>query len=115
MAAQSHEGAFTLTRQAHFPLPFLQTYVSYYALDAEALEKEWPDIVKRGEPPQKPAPAPALPPFVEGENCIVCRKKENIVEGITLKRCGGCKKKMYCSRECQTKHWGTHKNECNKQ
>ena len=73
---------------------------------------DWPEIAKKGTPAPKPAAAPALPAFVEGENCIVCRKPENIIEGLTLKRCGGCKKKMYCSRECQGKHWTTHKGEC---
>ena len=72
---------------------------------------EWAEMCKFGTPAPKPE-APALPAYVEGENCIVCRRAENIVEGITLKRCGGCKKKMYCSRECQTSHWAKHKAEC---
>lgn len=89
-----------------------QLHFSYYALDSDALLRDWDDLQKKGAPVAKPEAAPALPPFVEGENCIICRKKENIVEGVTLKRCGGCKKKMYCSKECQGKHWTTHKTEC---
>ena len=26
--------------------------------------------------------------------------------------CGGCREVHYCSRECQRKHWKTHKPEC---
>eukprot|EP01102_Stenamoeba_stenopodia_P003020 TRINITY_DN12953_c0_g1_i1.p1 TRINITY_DN12953_c0_g1~~TRINITY_DN12953_c0_g1_i1.p1 ORF type:complete len:448 (+),score=102.43 TRINITY_DN12953_c0_g1_i1:126-1469(+) len=43
--------------------------------------------------------------------CVVCNKIENGTDMI-LKRCGGCKKKMYCSRECQAADWKTHKLKC---
>ena len=29
-----------------------------------------------------------------------------------LKRCTQCKAVYYCSRDCQTKHWGEHKLAC---
>ena len=41
-----------------------------------------------------------------GRLCACCR-----VNGGT-KRCGGCKQTYYCSRECQTKHWPSHKTKC---
>ncbi len=32
--------------------------------------------------------------------------------GASLKRCSGCHKVWYCSKECQTLHWKVHKKEC---
>lgn len=34
-----------------------------------------------------------------------CRK-------LATKRCSKCKKARYCSRECQSAHWSTHKKYC---
>lgn len=31
-----------------------------------------------------------------------------------MKYCGGCKNIVYCSNECQLKHWKIHKYDCNK-
>ena len=39
-------------------------------------------------------------------NCPVCEQQAD-------QRCSGCKKVYYCSRECQIKHWGDHKVNCN--
>jgi hypothetical protein len=39
--------------------------------------------------------------------CRVCKRK-----GIALKKCGKCKMKLYCSRECQIKDWEKHKLIC---
>jgi len=39
--------------------------------------------------------------------CRVCQRK-----GIALKKCGKCKQKLYCSRECQIKDWEKHKLIC---
>jgi len=39
--------------------------------------------------------------------CKVCGKKE-----VTLKRCGKCKEKLYCSRECQVANWPDHSKTC---
>lgn len=30
----------------------------------------------------------------------------------TSSKCSRCKSTWYCSRECQVKHWATHKKEC---
>jgi hypothetical protein len=39
--------------------------------------------------------------------CDTCNKA-----GYSFKRCGRCKKTIYCSRECQKKDWKTHKKNC---
>ena len=33
-------------------------------------------------------------------------------EGAWTKKCGRCKKTVYCSPECQRSHWKAHKAEC---
>jgi len=38
--------------------------------------------------------------------CQLCFKKVN------LSHCGGCKKAVYCSVECQAQDYGRHKNQC---
>jgi len=38
--------------------------------------------------------------------CQLCFKKVN------LSHCGGCKKAVYCSVECQSQDYGRHKNQC---
>jgi hypothetical protein len=40
-------------------------------------------------------------------NCLCCLKE---VEGSS--RCSKCRTALYCSRECQLKHWPVHKNIC---
>jgi len=39
--------------------------------------------------------------------CLCCLKE---VEGSS--RCSQCRTALYCSRECQLKHWPVHKNSC---
>ena len=38
-------------------------------------------------------------------DCAVCEKLAKCL-------CSGCKHVFYCSRECQKKHWSSHKEEC---
>jgi hypothetical protein len=48
----------------------------------------------------------------DGKNCSLCagcNAKKKLEE---LNKCAGCKHVCYCSRECQKKHWKTHKKEC---
>ena len=33
-------------------------------------------------------------------------------DGGKLKRCAGCKKRLYCSRECQMNHFPKHATNC---
>ena len=40
-------------------------------------------------------------------NCLCCLKE---VQGSS--RCSKCRTALYCSRECQVKHWPVHKNNC---
>jgi hypothetical protein len=42
-------------------------------------------------------------------NCGLSAK----LDGSFLSRCGKCKIQLYCSAECQKKHWATHKITCN--
>ena len=37
--------------------------------------------------------------------CAMC-------DGLGSMRCSKCKQVHYCGRECQRKHWATHKQEC---
>ncbi|KAF2105335.1 hypothetical protein BDV96DRAFT_377107 [Lophiotrema nucula] len=42
--------------------------------------------------------------------CATCRAGEKA--GSKLLVCGGCKDRKYCSKDCQKKHWKTHKAFC---
>ena len=37
--------------------------------------------------------------------CAICQIKAD-------KKCTGCNEVAYCGRECQKKHWSTHRKEC---
>ena len=39
--------------------------------------------------------------------CLCCLKE---VEGSS--RCSQCRTALYCSKDCQVKHWPAHKNSC---
>lgn len=43
--------------------------------------------------------------------CGWCGKKAKEVEG-SLKQCSGCRKILYCGKECQKKDWQEHKVVC---
>ncbi|RPA82221.1 hypothetical protein BJ508DRAFT_93267 [Ascobolus immersus RN42] len=49
-----------------------------------------------------------IPPItrVHIEACLECKKM------VPTKKCSGCKKTWYCSRECQKKAWPEHRQEC---
>ncbi|CAF9908570.1 MAG: hypothetical protein HETSPECPRED_008116 [Heterodermia speciosa] len=44
----------------------------------------------------------------ESPSCGACHKQGS----DTLKHCSRCKNEAYCSTECQTQHWPTHKAHC---
>lgn len=47
------------------------------------------------------------------KTCGACGAAEDKENGKILKGCGQCKQVRYCSKDCQTTHWGsTHKAEC---
>jgi len=49
----------------------------------------------------------------EGPRCSHCGKLECEPEGVQLFRCGACKQRAYCSRECQQESWlAGHRQEC---
>ncbi|EED16617.1 MYND domain protein, putative [Talaromyces stipitatus ATCC 10500] len=47
------------------------------------------------------------------EICAGCKKSSTSLSQ-PLKCCARCKETLYCSRECQTADWKTHKKSCNK-
>lgn len=49
-------------------------------------------------------PLPAIPVALPGR-CAVCYQPKKF-------NCSKCKVALYCGRDCQTKHWTTHKKEC---
>lgn len=44
---------------------------------------------------------------------LKCLRPETSIPG-GLKRCTGCKIAVYCTRECQAKHWNIHRSACGK-
>lgn len=81
---------------------FIQAYNSVPESDIEYLKqwgKESDDILKRQ----------LLIVRYTNPICENCLKKPPSVE---LNRCGRCYIAMYCSRECQKKHWEKHKYRC---
>ena len=46
-------------------------------------------------------------PVPDQKKCSLCGKYSE-----DLKKCSRCRLTQYCNRECQKKHWGTHKNAC---
>ncbi|KAJ7504839.1 hypothetical protein B0H11DRAFT_1979569 [Mycena galericulata] len=44
--------------------------------------------------------------------CTNCFKNDGEEPDLKMSRCGGCKEVWYCSKECQKKHWRTHKAFC---
>lgn len=58
--------------------------------------------------------APPRKPDTRSDPCFVCGTRPTT--GSKHKLCGGCKLIVYCSKECQAKHWkeGGHKQDCSK-
>ncbi|KAJ7759626.1 hypothetical protein B0H16DRAFT_595442 [Mycena metata] len=46
--------------------------------------------------------------------CTKCFKNGSDEPSLQLRRCGKCKTVWYCSKECQSQHWPTHKKSCGK-
>merc|ERR1739848_318675 len=49
---------------------------------------------------------------VQDDKCDFCSKDPP--PGSKFSRCSSCQSVRYCSRECQKKHWKTHKVDCKK-
>lgn len=63
----------------------------------ELLMKGWGKLAEKSPlPPDKPA--------VIEKNCRVCGKKGKL--------CSGCHTVAYCTKECQSKDWSSHKPDC---
>ncbi|KAF9475461.1 hypothetical protein BDN70DRAFT_840872 [Pholiota conissans] len=43
-------------------------------------------------------------------SCSVCNKPGS--NGVDIKRCGRCRDRFYCGRDCQASDWPTHKRTC---
>lgn len=51
--------------------------------------------------------------FVSVDNDYkLCSDKIDNPPQTTFKKCSRCKKVYYCSKECQKRHWPTHKLSC---
>lgn len=49
----------------------------------------------------------------EPTSCGKCGKAGTVGAGQgELKRCSGCKKIVYCTKDCQVAHWKDHKRQC---
>ena len=45
------------------------------------------------------------------QSCASCWKRAD-PNNDSFKRCARCKSAWYCSKECQVKHWASHKSDC---
>jgi len=48
----------------------------------------------------------------DGKMCSICMNCKVSKKLEELSKCGGCNMVCYCSKECQKKHWKTHKKDC---
>ncbi|GAA5891862.1 hypothetical protein JCM5296_003253 [Sporobolomyces johnsonii] len=46
------------------------------------------------------------------QRCAQCEVYESIESKERFKRCTGCKRRYYCSKEHQLEHWSRHKKDC---
>jgi len=53
--------------------------------------------------------------LVRYKKCICCGQLDDLAAGIRNMKCAGCMEALYCSRNCQEKHWAIHKVVCQKQ
>ncbi len=44
------------------------------------------------------------------KSCHTCMRSED----VALRKCGRCNSVRHCSKECQTKDWKQHRNQCSK-
>lgn len=51
--------------------------------------------------------------YVTTNICAYCMETKSQYETPRFLKCSRCKQVRYCSQECQTKHWHTHKKGCN--
>ena len=75
----------------------------------EVPKKEEPAVVKKVEEVKKEEevkkPVEVEKARVPEGDCAVCGHLAKLI-------CGGCKNVFYCKRECQKKHWSSHKEDC---
>jgi MYND finger len=80
------------------PLQILERYDQFMALNPSLAEKTKPDF--------------SLPASDDKATCTYCAKECSSSKSV----CGPCKlcffRIYYCSKECQTAHWPTHKPSC---
>jgi len=84
----------------------------YWGYEFAQLSAAWPALEEKGKPKSSEVKPVVVNPSSDQLACVMCGTAENVVSGPVLKRCGNCKLKMYCSRDCQAKHWQWHKTAC---
>ena len=51
-------------------------------------------------------------PFPDGTVCMGCCKSISLAQGVKRLRCSRCRRSYFCSRECFSSNWPTHKRLC---
>lgn len=59
---------------------------------------------------QRIAPTDCSPLKKVTRQCDVCHCHETLAQ--VIKKCGGCQKRLYCSKACQRRDWPSHKAVC---
>ena len=52
---------------------------------------------------------------IPGIECDACQKRRSELKVNTLRVCSVCTLTYYCSKECQRRHYSTHKHQCRKE
>ena len=91
-----------LDHEIHFEKVFLNRYPNW-KLPEKHIQEE---ISNKKDLRHKCANPPCL------NYGSIKKNSGTLTSGLSLKRCGNCKKAFYCGKSCQQAHWKVHKKEC---
>ena len=74
--------------------------------EEENIQQKTKKFEKKEEPKKEEKKKETEKKVPEGD-CTLCGKLARML-------CSGCKNVFYCDRDCQKKHWSSHKNDCKK-